>query len=115
MEATELDEASATAALIGLKLSQTAPFSDKPGGLQAAGDGRGVRRSGCGAASGHGLPCQLIRCRRYGVTTRPLSNRSKHVIFRACCWGYQTVACMIDTVAKPRTKAKPKTERPKLH
>ncbi|MDB5518201.1 MAG: ATP-dependent Clp protease adaptor protein ClpS [Tardiphaga sp.] len=51
---------------------------------------------------------------------RPLLNRSNHGIFRGCCQRklpgvHETVARMIDTVAKPRTKAKPKTERPKLH
>jgi ATP-dependent Clp protease adaptor protein ClpS len=46
---------------------------------------------------------------------RPLSARAKRVILGVRCRGHQLVARMIDTVAKPRTKAKPKTERPKLH
>ena len=50
MEATELDEPSATAALIDLKLSQNAQFSDKPGDCKlpetvaASGDQAAARR-----------------------------------------------------------------------
>jgi len=70
-------------------------------------------------AHSHGLPQQLIAARS-AMRQRPLLNRSNHGIFRGRARGSylgftKTVARMIDTVVKPRTKAKPKTERPKLH
>jgi ATP-dependent Clp protease adaptor protein ClpS len=51
-------------------------------------------------------------------STLPLPDRAKHVIFpgyRSPLRIYQPIARMIDTVVKPRTKVKPKTERPKLY
>jgi ATP-dependent Clp protease adaptor protein ClpS len=105
------EPASSIGPLTDLELSQNAQFSDRPGGCKLLAMARGIRRSGCGAASGHGLPRQLIR---RGVPRGPVEPLQACYISRLPL-GYQTVARMIDTVTKPRTKAKPKTERPKLH